>query len=102
MGPVGADGADRVRGAVLQIPHVGGVPGSPPSASRCSAHRSQAQDDQTPARSLVDIRARAEAGDAEAQKNLGVMYAIGEGMPQDDAEAVAWFRKAAEQGHAEA
>ena len=62
----------------------------------------QAQDDQTPARSLVDIRARAEAGDAEAQKNLGVMYAIGEGMPQDDAEAVAWFRKAAEQGHAEA
>ena len=61
----------------------------------------QAQDDQTPARSLVDIRARAEAGDAEAQKNLGE-YAIGEGMPQDDAEAVAWFRKASEQGNARA
>ena len=26
VGPVGADGADRVRAAVLQIPHVGGVP----------------------------------------------------------------------------
>ena len=26
VGPGGADGADRVRGAVLQIPHVGGVP----------------------------------------------------------------------------
>ena len=26
VGPVGADGADRFRGAVLQIPHVGGVP----------------------------------------------------------------------------
>ena len=26
VGPGGADGADRVRAAVLQIPHVGGVP----------------------------------------------------------------------------
>ena len=26
VGPVGAKGADRLRGAVLQIPHVGGVP----------------------------------------------------------------------------
>ncbi len=38
----------------------------------------------------------------EAQYNLGVMYASGEGVPQDDAEAVRWYRMAAEQGHAEA
>ena len=32
----------------------------------------------------------------------GVMSALGEGVPQDDAEAVAWYRKAAEQGYAPA
>jgi len=31
-----------------------------------------------------------------------VMYALGEGVPKNDAEAVAWFRRAAEQGLAEA
>jgi TPR repeat protein len=30
------------------------------------------------------------------------MYAKGEGVPKDDAEAVKWYRKAAEQGLAEA
>ncbi|MDE0835771.1 MAG: tetratricopeptide repeat protein [Akkermansiaceae bacterium] len=48
------------------------------------------------------IKERAEQGDADAQCNLGVMYANGEGVPEDDAEAVKWFRKAAEQGHADA
>jgi hypothetical protein len=28
------------------------------------------------------------------------MYGTGEGVPQDDAEAVKWYRKAAVQGHA--
>ena len=46
------------------------------------------------------LRARAEQGDAEAQNNLGVMYATGEGVPEDDAEAVRWYRLAAEQGYA--
>jgi TPR repeat protein len=48
------------------------------------------------------LRARAEAGDAEAQFNLGTVYADGEGVPQDDAEAARWFRLAADQGHANA
>ena len=30
------------------------------------------------------------------------MYINGEGVPKNDAEAVSWYRKAAEQGHAEA
>ena len=34
-------------------------------------------------------------GDGEAQYNLGVMYANGEGVPQDDAEAHTWFNLAA-------
>ena len=49
-----------------------------------------------------EIRALAEAGDAESQVNLGVMYDTGRGVPQDDAEAVRWYRLAADQGHASA
>jgi uncharacterized protein len=42
----------------------------------------------------------AEQGYAEAQNNLGVMYANGKGSAQDDKQAAYWFRKAAEQGEA--
>ena len=44
----------------------------------------------------------AEAGDADAQYNLGVMYNEGDGVLQDYKEAVKWYRLAAEQGHASA
>ena len=44
----------------------------------------------------------AERGDAEAQASLGFMYANGQGVAQDDAEAVRWYHLAAEQGVAEA
>ena len=37
-----------------------------------------------------------------AQFNLGKMYELGRGVTQDDAEAVRWYRLAAEQGHADA
>ena len=33
-----------------------------------------------------------------AQYNLGIMYAKGQGVPQDYAEAVKWYRLAADQG----
>jgi TPR repeat protein len=45
-------------------------------------------------------RPLAEGGDAAAQNHLGVAYELGDGVPQDDAIAVAWYRKAAEQGNA--
>jgi TPR repeat protein len=45
---------------------------------------------------------KAEAGDAEAQFNLGNKYWNGQGVPQDYKEAVKWYLKAAEQGLAEA
>ena len=48
------------------------------------------------------LRVRAEAGDAVAQYDLGVMYANGLGVPEDDAEAMRWYRLAADQGHADA
>jgi TPR repeat protein len=43
-----------------------------------------------------------EQGDAEAQFALGLMYDNGEAVSQDKAEAVRWYRMAAEQGNAKA
>jgi len=48
------------------------------------------------------LRARAEAGDAEAQNDLGFMYDNGRDVPEDDTDAVRWYRLAADQGHATA
>ena len=44
----------------------------------------------------------AKQGDADAQHNLGLMYANGRGVPQDYKTAVKWLRLAAEQGDASA
>ena len=48
---------------------------------------------------LEDMRFCAEQGDANAQTNLGIGYANGSGVPEDDVEAVRWYRLAAEQGN---
>ncbi|WP_083859483.1 SEL1-like repeat protein [Oceanibaculum indicum] len=45
---------------------------------------------------LVEQRAR--QGDPEAQHDLAVLYATGDGRPQDMREAAYWFREAAIQG----
>ena len=44
----------------------------------------------------------AEQGNAEAQINLGRMYANGRGVKQNHQEAVKWYLLAGEQGNAEA
>lgn len=41
-------------------------------------------------------------GNAEAQNNLGFLYAKGSGVPQDNVQAAKWYEKAAAQGVAEA
>jgi S1-C subfamily serine protease len=51
---------------------------------------------------IEETKAKAEKGDAIAQQNLGVYYALGQGVTKDNVEAVRWYRKAAEQGLAEA
>ena len=48
------------------------------------------------------FRPLAEQGIASAQFNLGVMYARGQGVPQDYQTALKWYRMAAEQGDASA
>ena len=61
-----------------------------------------AQQEPTPA-AMAEWRAEAEQGDAGAQIVLGFMYKNDRGgVPQDDAEAVRWFRLAANQGDAAA
>ncbi len=45
------------------------------------------------------IRAHALHGNRNAQNKLGALYAYGEGVPQDHAEATRWFRRAADQNH---
>lgn len=53
--------------------------------------------------SLEIARAEAEAGDADTKFVLGLCLREGiRGVPQDKAEAVKWFRKAADLGHANA
>jgi hypothetical protein len=45
---------------------------------------------------------RADAGDPQAQFELGHAYESGSGVQQDDAVAMDWYRKAAEHGSAQA
>lgn len=51
-------------------------------------------------KALSILRPLAEKGSREAQDYLGMMYASGQGVAEDDAKAVHWFRKAAVQGGA--
>ena len=50
---------------------------------------------------IEDLMKSAARGNLEAQHNLGAHYAMGVGgLSKDEAEAVKWYTKAAEQGHA--
>jgi TPR repeat protein len=54
------------------------------------------------ATALKEWQPIADQGDPHAQYNLGLLYARGEGVPQDHGKAAEWYRKAAEQGVAAA
>ena len=51
---------------------------------------------------IEEVKAKAEAGDAESEVELGLRYDKGEGVVKDHAEAAKWYRKAAEQNYAAA
>ena len=51
---------------------------------------------------LNAVRAKAEGGDAQAQKELGTLYSKGEAVKQSYRDAAEWYQKAADQGHAAA
>jgi len=52
------------------------------------------------ATALREFRPLAEQGVTPAQVLMGIMYAYGKGVRQDETEAVKWLRQAAEQGSA--
>jgi uncharacterized protein len=52
------------------------------------------------ATALLLMRPLAEEGSVSAQAQLGLMYDMGWGVPQDYTAAMNWYRKAAEQGDA--
>ena len=54
------------------------------------------------ATAMRELRPLAEQGLAAAQFNLGLLYANGQGVQKDDAQARQWYEKAAAQGHADA
>ena len=49
-----------------------------------------------------ETKALADKGLAAAQYNLALKYDFGKGVPENDAEAVKWYTKAADQGNAAA
>jgi TPR repeat protein len=59
----------------------------------------QTKADQKP---IEEVKAKAEAGDAESEMELGRRYHKGEGVAKDQVEVVKWYRKAAEQNDADA
>ena len=65
--------------------------------------QSPAQQSEADAKLLAGIRAEAEKGDAQSQFDLAKVLALGSlGVAKDEAEAVKWLRKAAEQDYARA
>ncbi len=53
------------------------------------------------AEALRWYRAAADLGDANAEVEVGQMYALARGAPEDQAQALFWYRKAADQGNAD-
>jgi TPR repeat protein len=51
---------------------------------------------------LAELTKKAEAGDMDAQYQLGAAYDAGRDVPRDLAEAIVWYRRAAQAGQVEA
>ena len=70
------------------------------AAAVCFAGYTAAQEgaEELPPEVQITVRT-AKEGDAMSQYNLGVMFAQGKFMEQNDNKAVYWWRKAAAQGH---
>src|ERR1019366_8738746 len=51
-------------------------------------------------KAIANLKEVAYAGDANAQIQLGLIYLTGDGVAKDDAEALKWLRKAADQDNA--
>lgn len=71
----------------------------PPTVAQSKAVPASSSATSPAADSFQALHVLADQGDPTAQFAIGARYATGEDVPQDYAEAVRWFTKAAEQGH---
>lgn len=93
-------GCDSARDAPAAR-HATAPPAAPTPASELAAgQRAYAAGDRIGA--LRHFRAAAEGGNADAQYYTGVMYADGQGVERNYAEAVKWYEKAAAQNQPDA
>jgi TPR repeat protein len=69
------------------------------SASSVAVAQLAAQQIKADQQPIEEVKAKAEAGDAESEVELGRRYDNGEGVVKDHAEAAKWYRKAAEQNY---
>ena len=65
-----------------------------PSRSALAQYSTQASAKQ---KVIADLKEMASAGDVKSQVQLGLAYLTGDGVGKDDAEAVKWLRKGADQ-----
>jgi TPR repeat protein len=61
-----------------------------------------AQQAKTDGKQFEELKAKAEAGDADSEYQLGFRYSNGDGVPKDFSKAVKWLRKAADQSNVQA
>jgi TPR repeat protein len=79
--------AAMMLGLALHVPSIAGF-----------AEGATAYNEHNYALALKEIAPLADAGDADAQHLLGLMYYMGRGVPRDYAAAFSWHHKAAVQG----
>ena len=91
-----------IRRGIVALALLATLPGIPVAAGQTFDEAVAAYGRGDYATAVRGFLVHAEQGDADAQFNLGVMYANGRGVLKDEAEAVRWYRLAAEQGDADA
>jgi hypothetical protein len=88
--------------AVIVIAAVAIVARVHPFAPSATPVRDGAPPPGNPADRLAFYQSAAEGGNSDAQLQLAILYAKGEGLPQDYIAAAKWFRAAADHGSARA
>jgi TPR repeat protein len=74
---------------------------SPPDGTASVARAELADGLPDERREFEDLQRRATEGDANAAFRVAERYAAGQGTPRDDKAALQWYRRAADQGHAD-
>ena len=83
-----------IRRGIVALALLATLPGAPVAAGQTFDEAVAAYGRGDYATALIGFLIHAEQGDASAQFNLGLMYANGEGVLKDDAEAVRWYQLA--------